>query len=91
MGVTVLAAGDAIGAAARLAFDLGVPLIGLTCLLIGLWERRRSRARTPVYPYPPGPPPMRYPGPPPTAYPDPYPGPPRPGYPPYPGYPPDPR
>jgi hypothetical protein len=80
MGVTVLAldhdAGVALG---EVTFALGVPLIGLICLGIGLWERSRSRRRPrPGYPYPPGPPPMGYPGP--------YPGPPYPGYPPHPGY-----
>ena len=80
MGVTVLASDyDVAAVAGRLAFALGVPLIGLICLLIGLWERRRSRRQPrPAYPYPPGPRPMGYPGPPPTNYP----GPPYPGYPP---------
>ncbi len=78
MGVTVLASGGAAYVAGELTAALGIPLIGLICLVIGLWERKRSRARTPAYPYPPGPPPMRYPGPPPMNYP----GPPYPGYPP---------
>ncbi|WAJ44901.1 hypothetical protein OK015_28100 [Mycobacterium sp. Aquia_216] len=74
MGVTVLAAGGAAYVAGELAFALGVPLIGLTCLLIGLRERSRSRKRPrPGYPYPPGPPP---------GYLGPYPGHPYAGYPP---------
>jgi hypothetical protein len=81
MGVSVLAGeSDVAGTAGRLAFALGVPLFGLICLLIGLWERRLSRRQArPGYPYPPAPPPMGYPGPP---YLRPYPGPPYPGYPP---------
>jgi hypothetical protein len=80
MGVTVLASDyDVAPVAGRLAFDLGIPLIGLICLVIGLWTRSRSRRQPrPAYPYPPGPRPMGYPGPPPTNYP----GPPYPGYPP---------
>jgi hypothetical protein len=82
MGVTVLASDyDVAAVAGRLAFDLGIPLIGLICLVIGLWTRSRSRRQPrPAYPYPPGPPP--------TGNPGPYPRPPNPGYPPYPGYPP---
>lgn len=62
-------------------FALGVPAIGLVCLIIGVWERSRRRRRLPPYPppYHPGYPPP----PPPTGYPGPYPAPP-----PYPGYPP---
>jgi hypothetical protein len=83
VGVTILASRDAAYVAGELTVTLGIPLIGLICLLIGLWTRSRSRRQPhPGYPYPPGPPPMGYPGP--------YPGPPYPGYPPppYPGYPP---
>ena len=64
-----------------LMVSLGIPLIGLICLVIGLWDRsRRHRQAHPGYPYPPGPPA------PPMGYPGPYPGPPYPAYPPY-GYP----
>jgi hypothetical protein len=70
--------------AGALAFDFGIPLIGLVCLIVGLWDRARSRRQPrPAYlypPYPPGPP-----GPPPMGYPSPYP---RPPYPPPPYYPP---
>jgi hypothetical protein len=82
MGVTVLASDHDIGVAlGQMMFAVGVPLIGLICLVIGFWERSRSRRKSrPAYPYPP--PPMGYPQ-------QPYPGyPPHPGYPPYPGYPP---
>jgi hypothetical protein len=69
-----------------LMFSLGIPAIGLICLIIGLLERSRSRRQPPShppqyqagYPYPPVPPP-----PPPMGYPGPYPAPP-----PHPGYPP---
>ncbi|OBA58796.1 hypothetical protein A5647_20380 [Mycobacterium sp. 1100029.7] len=64
MGVTVLASGDAAYVAGKVTFALTIPLIGVVCLLIGLRERNRSRARRPYYPYPS---PMRYPG-------QPYPG-----------------
>ena len=87
MGVSVLAAGDVAEVAGRLTFLLGIPLVGLICLIIGLWTRARSRRQPrPAYPYPPGPPTMGYPGPYPPA---PYPGTPYPGYPPY--LPPQPR
>jgi hypothetical protein len=67
--------------AGALMVSLGIPLIGLICLVIGLWDRsRRRRQAHPGYPDPPGPPA------PPMGYPGPYPGPPYPAYPPY-GYP----
>lgn len=74
MGVTVVAADYTVAAlAGRLTFALGLPLVGLTLLVIGLWERSRSRRRpSPGYPYPP-----------PMGYPYPYPGPAYPGYPPH--------
>ncbi|OJZ75707.1 hypothetical protein BRW65_04015 [Mycobacterium paraffinicum] len=68
--------------AGRLMFVLGVPAIGLVCLIAGLLERSRSRRQSP-----PVPPPYNaghpYPPPPPMGYPGPYPAPP-----PFPGYPP---
>ncbi|SPM34173.1 hypothetical protein MRAB57_1986 [Mycobacterium rhizamassiliense] len=89
MGVSVLAAGGPGYVAGQLAFDFGIPLIGLVCLIIGLREsarsRRQQRPAYPAYPYPPGPPPMGYPG---AGYPGPYPPRPYPGYPPYPPPPP---
>lgn len=72
-------------------FSLGVPAIGLVCLVIGLVERSRGRRRASAYPppqYPPGfpvkpgylyPPPPGYPVPPYQAYPGP-----AAGYPPWP-------
>lgn len=65
-------------------FLLGVPAIGLVCLIAGLLERSRSRRQSPPVPppyktgyrYPPAPPP-------PIGYAGPYPAPP-----PFPGYPP---
>jgi len=58
-----------------LAAAFGIPLIGLICLVIGLWDRSRSRRQAhPGYPYPPRPS-MGYPGP--------YPGPPYAAYPPH--------
>lgn len=82
MGVSVLAAGGPGYVAGQLAFDFGIPLIGLVCLIIGLRESARSRRQQrPAYLYPPGPPPMGYPG---AGYPGPYPPRPYPGYPPYP-------
>lgn len=66
-----------------LMFSLGVPAIGLVCLIIGMVERSRGRRRASAYPppqFPPGFP--GYPG---------YPYPPPPGYPAYPSYPPRPR
>ncbi|WP_322857539.1 LppU/SCO3897 family protein [Mycobacterium shigaense] len=74
MGVTVLAAGDAGYVAGELAFDFGVPLIGLVCLIIGVWGRARNRRQPRLAYPPPGPPPWGYPG---AGYPGP-------GYPPYP-------
>jgi hypothetical protein len=63
---------------------VGIPLIGLICLVIGLWDRSRNRRQSrPGYPYPPGPPP------PPVGYPGAYPPPAYPGYPP--GWPPQQR
>lgn len=63
---------------------VGIPLIGLICLVIGLWDRSRNRRQPrPGYPYPPGPPP------PPVGYPGAYPPPFYPGYPP--GWPPQQR
>jgi hypothetical protein len=62
-----------------LMFSLGLPAIGLVCLVIGLVERSRARRRAPAYPppqYPPGfPVNPGYPYPPPG-----YPAPPYPGY-----------
>jgi hypothetical protein len=64
--------------AGALVAAFGIPLIGLICLVIGLWDRSPSRQQAhPGYPYPPGPPR------PPMGYPGPYPGPPYPAYPPY--------
>lgn len=64
--------------AGTLAAAFGIPLIGLICLVIGLWDRSRSRRQAhPGYPYPPGPPR------PPTGYAGPYPGPPYAAHPPY--------
>ncbi|OBB95390.1 hypothetical protein A5782_07015 [Mycobacterium sp. 852002-40037_SCH5390672] len=71
-------------------FSLGIPAIGLICLIVGLVERSRSRRRSPAYPpqYPPGFP-TGYPYPPPSAG---YPAAPYPAYPGYaPGYAPRPR
>jgi hypothetical protein len=69
--------------AGYLAATLGIPAIGLVCLVIGLVQRGRPRGGPPPYsgyPPPPGPPPhpgYGYPPPPPG-----YPGPAYPGYPP---------
>ncbi|MEZ0349857.1 hypothetical protein [Mycobacterium sp. pR1184] len=62
MGVTLLASEHDVGVAlGEAAFAVGFPLVGLICLIVGLWERSRSRRRQrPGYPYPP---PMGYPGP----------------------------
>jgi hypothetical protein len=83
MGVSVLAAGGPGYVAGQLAFDLGIPLIGLVCLIIGVLQsarrRRQPRPAYPAYPYPPRPP-MGYQG---AGYPGPYPPRPYPGYPPY--------
>lgn len=75
MEVTVLASDYTVAAlAGRLTFALGLPLIGLTLLVIGLWERSRSRRQPwPGYPYP-----QPHPG----SYPHPYPRPAYPGHPP---------
>jgi hypothetical protein len=61
-----------------LAVTLGVPAIGLVCLVIGLVQhgRRRPPPPPPYSPYPP------YPPPPPMGYQTPYPGPAYPAYPP---------
>ncbi|MCV7245263.1 hypothetical protein H7J83_21450 [Mycobacterium mantenii] len=79
MTVAYLASHESGVRAGYLMFWLGVPAIGLVCLVIGLVERSRSRRRAPGYPpqYPPGFP--VHPG---------YPYPPPPGYAaaPYPGY-----
>lgn len=70
MTVAYLASDESAVRAGRLMFSLGVPAIGLVCLVIGLVERSRRRRRTPAYPppqYPPGyayPPPPGYPVPP---------------------------
>lgn len=68
--------GSAAEHAGRLMFVLGVPAIGLACLIIGVWERSRNRRRSipqpPLYHpgYPPPPPATGYP----YAAPPPYPG-----------------
>jgi hypothetical protein len=82
--VAYLASEEPAVMAGRLMVALGVPAIGLACLIIGFWQRSRRPRQyfpqlpqyRPGYPYPPAPPP-------PIGYPGPYPAPP-----PYPGYPP---
>jgi hypothetical protein len=80
---------DSYRAAGNIAYQLGyltaavgIPLVGLTLLIVGLSQRSRSRARRTAYPppYPSYPPPSGYP--PNAGYPGP---PPPPGV--YPGYP----
>lgn len=84
MTVTYLASEGAAFAAGRALFWVGVPAIGLVCLVVGLVERSRSRRRPPTYPqYPPG-----FPVNPGYPYPPAYPAGPYPGYP---GYAPRPR
>ncbi|OBG73123.1 MULTISPECIES: hypothetical protein [unclassified Mycobacterium] len=70
MHVAYLASTDSTAElAGRLMFTIGLPAIGLVCLIIGLVERSRSRRRSAAlpppyqagYPYPPAPPPG-YPG-----------------------------
>lgn len=84
MTVAYLASDESAVRTGRLLFSLGLPAIGLVCLVVGLVERSRGRRRAPGYPppqYPPG-----FPGNPGYPYP-PAPGYPVPPYPPYPGYP----
>lgn len=73
MTVAYLASDESAVRAGRLMFSLGVPAIGLVCLVIGLAERSRGRRRAPAYPppqYPPGfPVNPGYPYPPPPGYP----------------------
>jgi hypothetical protein len=83
--VAYIAAEGAAYEAGRLVAAVGIPAIGLFCLVVGLVERARSRRRQSGYPqYPPG-----FPANP--GYPYPPPGYPAPPYPAYPGYAPRPR
>ncbi|OBJ06205.1 hypothetical protein A5646_16515 [Mycobacterium sp. 1245499.0] len=85
MTVASLASEGAAYEAGRLVAALGIPAIGLLCLIIGLVTRSRGRRRPPAYPqYPPS-----FPAGP--GYPYPPPGYPAPPYPAYPGYAPRPR
>ncbi|MCK8643537.1 hypothetical protein [Mycobacterium colombiense] len=52
MTVAYLASDESAVRTGRLLFSLGLPAIGLVCLVVGLVERSRGRRRAPGYPPP---------------------------------------